>query len=77
MFKSILIANGRDRLSGHQDRAPPGLATVAIYSEADRDALHVERTDEAVLSAPMKHTRDDVEGANEAVYFLGSFPRDF
>jgi len=38
---------------------------------------YVERTDEAVLSAPMRHTRDDVEGANEAVYFLGGRPRDF
>jgi len=45
-----------------------------LYSE---DALHVERTDEAVLSASMRHTRDDVEGANEAIYFLGGRPRDF
>jgi acetyl/propionyl-CoA carboxylase alpha subunit len=29
-----------------------GIATVAVYSEADRNALHVEIADEAVVIGP-------------------------
>ncbi|WP_413818693.1 biotin carboxylase N-terminal domain-containing protein [Shinella sp.] len=29
-----------------------GIATVAVYSDADRDALHVEMADEAVHIGP-------------------------
>src|SRR6201981_566323 len=31
-----------------------GLRTVAVYSEADRDAMHVAMTDEAVLLGPAR-----------------------
>jgi propionyl-CoA carboxylase alpha chain len=42
MFKKILIANrARSPCRVMQDGARMGIATVAVYSEADRDALHV------------------------------------
>jgi len=33
-------------LAGHQTARRMGIETVAVYSEADRDALHVEMADE-------------------------------
>jgi propionyl-CoA carboxylase alpha chain len=53
MFKRILIAN-RGEIACRIIRTARrmGIATVAVYSEADRDALHVEMADEAVLIGP-------------------------
>ena len=53
MFKKILIAN-RGEIACRVIKAAKkmGIATVAVYSEADRDALHVELADEAVLIGP-------------------------
>src|ERR1700721_471793 len=53
MFKKILIAN-RGEIAVRIIRAGEevGVATVPVYSELDRDALHVKRADEAFLLGP-------------------------
>jgi propionyl-CoA carboxylase alpha chain len=53
MFKRILIANrGEIACRVIKTARRMGIATVAVYSEADRDALHVEMADDAVLIGP-------------------------
>lgn len=53
MFKKILIANrGEIACRVIKTARRMGIATVAVYSEADRDALHVLAADEAVCIGP-------------------------
>jgi propionyl-CoA carboxylase alpha chain len=53
MFKTILIANrGEIACRVIKTARRMGIRTVAVYSEADKDALHVEMADEAVAIGP-------------------------
>ena len=58
MFEKILIAN-RGEIACRVIRSAQkmGIKTVAVYSEADRNALHVEMADEAVCIGPPPSTQ--------------------
>ena len=60
MFQKILIAN-RGEIACRVIRTARrmGISTVAVYSEADRDALHVTEADESVLIGPAPASEKD------------------
>jgi 3-methylcrotonyl-CoA carboxylase alpha subunit len=74
-FRSLLIAN-RGEIACRVIRTAKamGLRTVAVYSEADRDAMHVAMADEAILLGPAR-ARDsylNIERVVEAARMSGA-----
>src|SRR5574342_730245 len=58
MFKRILIANrGEIACRIIRTARKMGIATVAVYSDADRHSLHVRMADEAVHIGPAPSTQ--------------------
>lgn len=58
MFKKVLIANrGEIALRIHRACKELGIKTVAIYSSADKDLMHVKLADESVCIGPANSTQ--------------------
>lgn len=63
MFKKILIANrGEIACRVIKSARDMNIKTVAVYSDADRDAVHVEMADEAVHIGPAAATESYLVG---------------
>ena len=64
MFKSILVANrGEIACRVFRTARAMGLRTIAVYSEADARAPHVQMADEAVLLGPAQASESYLDGA--------------
>jgi len=59
MFKKVLIANrGEIALRVIRTCKEMNIKTVAVYSTADEEALHVRFADEAVCIGPPRHSKN-------------------
>jgi propionyl-CoA carboxylase alpha chain len=75
MFKKLLIANrGEIACRVIKTARKIGIATVAVYSDADRHALHVEMADEAVHigSAPASESYIVIDKIMDAIRATGA-----
>ena len=75
MFKKILIANrGEIACRVIKTARKMGIATVAVYSDADADALHVKMADEAVYigAAPSNQSYIVIDKILDAVRVTGA-----
>lgn len=75
MFEKVLIANrGEIALRIHRACQELGLKTVAIYSTADADAMHVRLADEAVCigPAPVKDSYLNIPAVLSAAIITGA-----
>ncbi|MBA4786632.1 MAG: ATP-grasp domain-containing protein [Brevundimonas sp.] len=64
MFKSVLVANrGEIACRVFRTAQRMGIRTIAVYSEADAQALHVRAADEAVLIGPAPARESYLDGA--------------
>ncbi|WP_371188942.1 acetyl-CoA carboxylase biotin carboxylase subunit [Thalassotalea maritima] len=75
MFKKILIANrGEIACRVMRTARDMGILTVAVYSDADRDAMHVNMADEAVYigKSPSRESYLDADKVIEAAIQTGA-----
>ena len=79
MFKKILIANrGEIALRVIRTCKEMGIKTVAVYSTADKDSLHVRFADEAICIGPAPSNESYLDIPRIIfLYFIGVILKHF